>query len=196
MLLVDCSGTQEIHFPLASQRADIRGNDGRRRLLRHDSPLHLAPRSPLDAFRMVRLFRSPLANSPRALGSAARFGTRRSRRNERTSHDRRTGFALRSQSAAFISIPQPKRRCAIMAVEPTARGQGLGGRILDEFEKRARAAGATSIILNAREDAQRFYQKHGFTGRRPGTDHLRRRQTRADAKRPRLISRAADSSAA
>ncbi len=49
-----------------------------------------------------------------------------------------------------------------MAVEPTARGQGLGGRILEEFEKRARAAAATSIILNAREDAQRFYQKHGF----------------------------------
>ncbi len=49
-----------------------------------------------------------------------------------------------------------------MAVEPRAQGQGLGGRILQEFEKRARAAGATSIVLNAREDAQRFYQKHGF----------------------------------
>lgn len=49
-----------------------------------------------------------------------------------------------------------------MAVEPHAQGQGLGGSILQEFEKRARAAGATSIVLNAREDAQRFYQKHGF----------------------------------
>ncbi len=49
-----------------------------------------------------------------------------------------------------------------MAVEPSARGQGLGGRILEEFERRARAAGAASIILNAREDAQRFYQNHGF----------------------------------
>lgn len=49
-----------------------------------------------------------------------------------------------------------------MAVEPPARGQGLGSQILKEFEKRARTAGATSIILNAREDAQRFYQKHGF----------------------------------
>lgn len=49
-----------------------------------------------------------------------------------------------------------------MAVDPQSRGRGLGGLILREFENRARAAGATSIVLNAREDAQRFYQKHGF----------------------------------
>lgn len=49
-----------------------------------------------------------------------------------------------------------------MAVEPQARGLGLGGSILREFERRARAAGARSIVLNAREDAQCFYQQHGF----------------------------------
>jgi predicted GNAT family N-acyltransferase len=49
-----------------------------------------------------------------------------------------------------------------MAVEPAAQGRGLGGRILVEFERRARAAGARSIVLNARADAQRFYLKHGF----------------------------------
>jgi predicted GNAT family N-acyltransferase len=49
-----------------------------------------------------------------------------------------------------------------MAVDPESRGCGLGSLILREFEHRARAAGATSIVLNAREDAQRFYQKHGF----------------------------------
>jgi predicted GNAT family N-acyltransferase len=49
-----------------------------------------------------------------------------------------------------------------MAVEREAQGKGLGGRILQEFEVRARTAGATSIVLNAREDAERFYQKHGF----------------------------------
>ncbi len=49
-----------------------------------------------------------------------------------------------------------------MAVEPAAQGRGLGGIILQEFERRARAAGATSIVLNAREDVQLFYQKHGF----------------------------------
>ncbi len=49
-----------------------------------------------------------------------------------------------------------------MAVETAAQGRGLGGIILKDFERRARAAGATSIVLNARDDAQRFYQKHGF----------------------------------
>ena len=49
-----------------------------------------------------------------------------------------------------------------MAVDPSAQGRGLGGRILQEFERRARAAGAKSIVLNARDDAQRFYLKHGF----------------------------------
>ncbi len=49
-----------------------------------------------------------------------------------------------------------------MAVAPEAQGRGLGSTILREFARRARAAGATSIVLNARDDAQRFYQKHGF----------------------------------
>ena len=50
-----------------------------------------------------------------------------------------------------------------MAVDRSAQGRGLGSTILQEFERRARAAGATSIVLNAREDAQRFYLKHGFS---------------------------------
>jgi predicted GNAT family N-acyltransferase len=49
-----------------------------------------------------------------------------------------------------------------MAVDPQSRGRGLGSLILREFEDRARAAGARSIVLNARDDAQRFYQKYGF----------------------------------
>ncbi len=49
-----------------------------------------------------------------------------------------------------------------MAVDPEVQGRGLGGAILRELERRARAAGATSIVLNARDDAQHFYQRHGF----------------------------------
>jgi ribosomal protein S18 acetylase RimI-like enzyme len=49
-----------------------------------------------------------------------------------------------------------------MAVDPQSQGRGLGSLILREFERRARTAGATSIVLNARDDAQRFYRKHGF----------------------------------
>jgi predicted GNAT family N-acyltransferase len=49
-----------------------------------------------------------------------------------------------------------------MAVDPSAQGRGLGSKILQECERRARVAGAKSIVLNARDDAQPFYQKHGF----------------------------------
>jgi predicted GNAT family N-acyltransferase len=49
-----------------------------------------------------------------------------------------------------------------MAVDPSAQGHGLGGKILQECERRARVGGAKSIVLNAREDAQGFYLKHGF----------------------------------
>jgi predicted GNAT family N-acyltransferase len=49
-----------------------------------------------------------------------------------------------------------------MAVDPQARDRGLGSLILRECERRARGAGATSIVLNARDHAQRFYARHGF----------------------------------
>ena len=49
-----------------------------------------------------------------------------------------------------------------MAVDPEERGRGLGSLVLVECERRARFAGATSIVLNAREDAERFYAHHGF----------------------------------
>ena len=69
-----------------------------------------------------------------------------------------------------------------MAVDPSAQGRGLGGKILRECERRARVGGAKSIVLNAREDAQRFYLKHGFTAVGPAptifnaVKHLRMRK--------------------
>ena len=50
-----------------------------------------------------------------------------------------------------------------MAVAPSAQGRGFGGAILQELERLAREGGANSIVLNAREDAQQFYGKHGFS---------------------------------
>jgi predicted GNAT family N-acyltransferase len=55
-----------------------------------------------------------------------------------------------------------------MAVDPQARGRGLGSLVLQECERRARAAGATSIVLNARDDVQGFYVRHGFVVIGPG----------------------------
>lgn len=49
-----------------------------------------------------------------------------------------------------------------MAVETDVQGQGIGGRILEELERRAQRAGARRIILNARDRALRFYQQHGY----------------------------------
>ena len=50
-----------------------------------------------------------------------------------------------------------------MAVVPEAQGRGLGGAILRELERRARAAGATSIVLNARDGcADASIRRHGF----------------------------------
>jgi len=49
-----------------------------------------------------------------------------------------------------------------MAVDPRWQGRGLGSTVLRELEHRARVAGATSVVLNARDSAQRFYEQHGY----------------------------------
>ncbi len=49
-----------------------------------------------------------------------------------------------------------------MAVAPEARGRGLGSAILRACEDGARATGARSIVLNAREEVVPFYARHGF----------------------------------
>jgi predicted GNAT family N-acyltransferase len=55
-----------------------------------------------------------------------------------------------------------------MAVAPEAQGKGLGGILLRALETRAREQGATSIVLNARENARRFYERHGYVVIGPG----------------------------
>ena len=49
-----------------------------------------------------------------------------------------------------------------MAVEPTFAGSGLGSRILLGLEARARELGASHLVLNSRELARRFYERHGY----------------------------------
>ncbi len=50
-----------------------------------------------------------------------------------------------------------------MGVRDTARGRGLGTRMLRYLEKEARKLGAQRIILQAREPAVPFYKRHGYT---------------------------------
>jgi N-acetylglutamate synthase-like GNAT family acetyltransferase len=54
-----------------------------------------------------------------------------------------------------------------MAVTPRWQHSGLGSRILRALERRAKAAGAASVVLNSRDGAVPFYEKHGYK-----TDHL------------------------
>jgi predicted GNAT family N-acyltransferase len=69
-----------------------------------------------------------------------------------------------------------------MAVDEHWRGRGLGSTILRELERRARVAGATSVVLNARDSAQRFYEQHGYRMEGPaetlfsGVAHVRMRK--------------------
>ena len=53
-----------------------------------------------------------------------------------------------------------------MHVAPEARGTGSGGVLLEDAVARARAAGCYRVQLTSnavREDAHRFYARHGFT---------------------------------
>ena len=69
-----------------------------------------------------------------------------------------------------------------MAVDPQWQGRGLGSAILRELERRARTAGASSIVLNARDTAQQFYERHGYRTEGPadtlfgGVAHVRMRK--------------------
>ncbi|MDQ3117252.1 MAG: GNAT family N-acetyltransferase [Verrucomicrobiota bacterium] len=125
------------------------------------SPQHSAPRSPLtpaewaDYFDLRwRILRAPW-DQPR--------GSERDEAEETSEHLMIADPDYRPLAVGRLHFnSSAEAQVRYMAVEPSARGQGLGGRILEEFERRARAAGAASIILNAREDAQRFYQNHGF----------------------------------
>ena len=49
-----------------------------------------------------------------------------------------------------------------MAVEPEFAGRGLGGQILEGLEARALELGAARVVLNSRETACRFYERHGY----------------------------------
>ncbi len=49
-----------------------------------------------------------------------------------------------------------------MAVEPGNQGKGIGGEILKALETRVKYGGGRYIVLNSREKAVPFYQKHGY----------------------------------
>ena len=60
-----------------------------------------------------------------------------------------------------LNSPQ-EAQIRFMAVDPSVTGQGLGATVLKALERRATGASARRIVLNAREQAIPFYQKHGY----------------------------------
>jgi GNAT superfamily N-acetyltransferase len=60
-----------------------------------------------------------------------------------------------------------------MYVVPELRGQGIGSAVLHEFISESRRRGVELIEINVDEgdvDAQRFYERHGFSGAEPATN--------------------------
>jgi GNAT superfamily N-acetyltransferase len=58
-------------------------------------------------------------------------------------------------------------------VVPTLRGQGIGSTIIEYLMSCARAMGVDLVEINVDEgdvDAQRFYERHGFSSTDPGTN--------------------------
>jgi ribosomal protein S18 acetylase RimI-like enzyme len=49
-----------------------------------------------------------------------------------------------------------------MAVDESYQGKGIGTKILEALERKLMNKGAVTIILNARENAVKFYKKHNY----------------------------------
>lgn len=52
----------------------------------------------------------------------------------------------------------------LLVLEPS-RGRGLGGRLVDDWEARAKADGHDAVLTSTRSDeaAQHFYRRRGYT---------------------------------
>lgn len=85
------------------------------------------------------------------------------------------GMILETDPSGFILVRVVVDEAEILtlAVRPSARRQGIGGRLVTAAAARARAAGAERLFLEAAEDnraARALYAGSGFTfsGRRRG----------------------------
>ncbi|MEK6878334.1 MAG: GNAT family N-acetyltransferase [Nanoarchaeota archaeon] len=57
---------------------------------------------------------------------------------------------------------QKEAQIRYMVTHPEYQGKGFGSLVLKELERRVKEQGAECIILNSRESAIPFYEKHGF----------------------------------
>jgi ribosomal protein S18 acetylase RimI-like enzyme len=76
---------------------------------------------------------------------------------------------------SFVSEDIP---CLAIAVERSARGHGIGGRLLDLLAERVAASGTAAITLAVEADnpARRLYPRHGFVPELEGNGYVRMRR--------------------
>lgn len=60
-----------------------------------------------------------------------------------------------------LQTPQ-EAQLRFMGIHENYQGKGLGKLLLDYLEEKARAMGATTIVLQAREKAVSFYERNGY----------------------------------
>ena len=66
-------------------------------------------------------------------------------------------------AAGRVQLNSPmEAQVRFMAVDPAWSRKGLGSKILAELEAHARSRGAQTMILNARDQALPFYERHGY----------------------------------
>jgi ribosomal protein S18 acetylase RimI-like enzyme len=67
--------------------------------------------------------------------------------------------------AEWGELPEPAMGLFGIAVDPTAQGQGIGGKLIKAFEESARSRGMRSMVLSVysyNAEAQRLYQNAGW----------------------------------
>lgn len=87
----------------------------------------------------------------------------------------------RARARQRVDIPHPKESHHIeeLDVDPSYRGRGIGGALLDEVEAQARNAGLRMMSLNTTtvNPARRLYERHGFRIAETRTDPAYERYT-------------------
>lgn len=75
---------------------------------------------------------------------------------------------LEGSPVGFIAL-KGGEQIALFHVHPAVAGQGIGTMLYDAVEKLAGARGATRLVAEVSDNAQPFFQKHGFQPQRRNT---------------------------
>jgi N-acetylglutamate synthase-like GNAT family acetyltransferase len=72
----------------------------------------------------------------------------------------KNGIVIGTGRASFNSATEAQIRS--MAIEENYQGKGIGSLIVSELEKRVARLGVKTIMIDSRDIAEKFYEKHGY----------------------------------